>query len=806
MSLETSPDDMRGIIISAVLLLAACQSPKPSHRTSPTPLPRNAPAENRSSPASPSTVSRPAKPSLDPEKLIRIDEAILEAIAAGKTPGGVLWVERNGQSYQKAFGHQAILPRTEATQLDTLYDMASLTKVIATAPAIAKLHETGKLKVDEPVAKYLPEFANQGKETITIRQLLTHSSGLKPGLPLRPDWVGNAQAIKLACQESLRAQPGAEFKYSDINYILLGEIVHRVSGQPLHEFTREHFYRPLEMDDTQFLPRSSEQPRIAPTTVTESGITRGIVHDPTSARMGGVAGHAGLFSTASDLARFARMFLNGGASPSGRVLNSETIDAMTSNQSPDAVPHQRGWGWDIASPYSSPRGHLFEVGSYGHTGWTGTSIWIDPFSKTFVIFLSNRNHPTEDGNVIALRRTIGTLAAEAVMDYPFPKQSTANRPSPPQPARNGIDELERTRFQALRGLKVGLITNHTGRNQRQQPTIDLLHQAAEVDLRVLFSPEHGIRGTEDSRVADSRDHQTGLEIFSLYGATRKPSAKQLEGLDALVFDIQDIGCRFYTYISTLGLAMEAAAEQGLKFFVLDRINPISGDRVEGPLLTAETSFVGFHPLPVRHGMTVGELARLFRTERRLKVDLEVIPITAWKRSFWMDQTDLPWINPSPNMRSLTQAALYPGIGLLEMTALSVGRGTDTPFELIGAPHLDAGPLAQELEERSLPGLSVSPIQFTPDASVFAHQECQGIRFTITDRTQFKPILLGLTLAEILYRDHPEQFDLTKLNRLLGNDSVVESIRSGDSVAIMQSKWEPDLNAFLARRAPHLLYD
>lgn len=800
-----------------LLVLSGCQSSPPQpHYSQPTTttvanVPPAAPETVKTPTPAPTQAPIPKVPQqvdakyLDVSKLRRVDTAINEAIAAGKAPGGVLWIERKGQVYRQTFGSRAVDPAVEPTTPDTIYDMASLTKVIATAPAIVKLHELGKLNIHDPVAKYLPDFAANDKGKVTLVQLLTHTSGLRPGLSLKPDWVGTDHAIKLACAESLRTEPGTQFKYSDINFILLGKIVEIASGTPLQQFAKEQFYEPLGMTDTGFLPRSSKQTRIAPTTVTPSGVTRGVVHDPTSARMGGVAGHAGLFSTAADLARYALMMLQRGSLENASILQPETVELMTRNHS--TTKDQRGLGWDIASPYSSPRGNLFEIGSYGHTGWTGTSIWIDPFSETFIIFLSNRNHPTEEGSVVALRRTIATLVAEAVIGYEFPQKASASSPSQPQnlDVLNGIDVLQQEDFKALAGLKVGLITNHTGLTRTQQSTIDLLHEAPNVDLRVLFSPEHGIRGTEDAKVNDGRDEKTGLQIYSLYGATRKPKPEQLADLNALVFDIQDIGCRFYTYISTMGLAMEAAAEASLKFLVLDRINPITGSRVEGPILSGESSFVGYHPIPIRHGMSVGELAQLFKAEKRLELELEIIPVKGWKRDAWQDETSIPWKNPSPNMRSLTQAALYPGIGLIEFAAISVGRGTSTPFELIGAPYINADKLAREITSLELPGITVEAIDFTPDASKFANQNCHGLRFKITDRDSFHPIQLGLNLARLLHRDYPTEFGIEKIDRLLIHEATLNALRQGTPVQEIRRSWSTDRAKFLMRRLPHLLY-
>lgn len=369
---------------------------------------------------------------------------------------------------------------------------------------------------------------------------------------------------------------------------------------------------------------------------------------------------------------------------------------------------------------------------------------------------------------------------------------------------NGIDVLQRQGFAPLRGLRVGLITNHTGTDRQRRSTIDLLYQAPGVKLVALFSPEHGLRGTLDEKVNDGVDSRTGLPVYSLYGARRSPSAEQLKGLDALVFDIQDIGCRFYTYISTLGLCLEAAASAQLKFFVLDRINPIGGTIMEGPVYRGEPQFVAFHPLPLRHGLTVGELARLFQRERGWSVDLTIIPVEGWRRGDWFDATGLPWINPSPNMRSLTQATLYPGVGLLEF-AVSVGRGTDTPFELVGAPYAQDLELAAALNQAGLPGIRFIPVQFTPTASIFKGQPCKGVHLLITDRNQLRPVDVGITMIQTFHRLYPKDFALEKVHTLLLDRDALEAIKAGKSLAEIRPVWQPALDEFARRRAAVLLY-
>jgi uncharacterized protein YbbC (DUF1343 family)/CubicO group peptidase (beta-lactamase class C family) len=744
------------------------------------------------------------------EKLAEIDQAISGSISSNKMPGGVFWLEHRGVVYHKAYGNRAVTPKTEAMTEDTIFDAASLTKVLATTPSLLILYEHGLLDFDAPVAKYLAAFAQNGKEHITIKQLMTHISGLRSGIGGAGGWSGYDGAIRTACAETPVNAPGTVFHYSDINFIVLGEVVRVLSHKSLNEFAAENVFQPLKMVDTGYLPPKSKLGRIAPT----EGKLRGEVHDPTARRMGGVAGHAGVFTTAADVARYARMLLNNGELEGVRILKPETVALMRSVETPPQIDARRGLGWDIDSAYAGPRGAYFPVGSYGHTGWTGTSIWLDPFSDSFVMLLSNRNHPTESGNVLALRRRLGTLSAEAVPDFNFVfvpgalERREIEEPKPALPTAqvlNGIDVLKRDKFAPLKGLRVGLITNHTGADRERNPTIDLLHKAAGVQFVALFSPEHGIRGALDEKVADSTDQKTGLPVYSLYGERRSPTPEQLSKLDALVFDIQDVGCRFYTYISTMGNCLEAAGKTGKQFFVLDRVNPISGTQVEGPVLQGEESFTAWHKIPVRPGMTVGELARMFNEERSIHAKLTVVPVENWQRGFYFDQTSLPWINPSPNMRSLTEAVFYPGIGLLETTSLSVGRGTDTPFEVIGAPYIQELRLASELNGAGVPGVRFLPVQFTPTASVHKGQLCKGVSLVVTDRAALPSVDLGVTIASTLQRLYPKEFGLDKFNRLLVHKPTIDAIREQKPLGAIKSLWTADLEEFRARREKFLIY-
>jgi CubicO group peptidase (beta-lactamase class C family) len=371
----------------------------------------------------------PSSFSFKQDKLAEIDSLIETGIVEHRMPGAVLWLEHEGVIYRKVYGQRALEPVPEPMTEDTIFDAASLTKVIATTPSIMWLMERGQLDVDAPVQKYIEEFRRNGKDGITVRHLLTHTSGLRSGLSPRPE--GSRSAIAMACRETVTNTPGTRFLYSDINFILLGEIVQRVSARPLEQFVAEEIYRPLKMKDTRYLPLSADRPRIAPTEQEGTNWLRGTVHDPTARHMEGVAGHAGVFTTAADLARFARMMLNHGELEGVRILRPETVTAMARIQSPAALESRRGFGWDIDTGYSR-RGTVFPPGSYGHTGFTGTAMWIDPFSNTFWILLTNRVHPDGKSNIIALQKVFSTLAAQAaglssIIEHNGPPSASLNK-------------------------------------------------------------------------------------------------------------------------------------------------------------------------------------------------------------------------------------------------------------------------------------------------------------------------------------------------------------------------------------------
>lgn len=760
--------------------------------------------------------ANPEAAGMDAAHLARIDEIVAQGLSEKRMPGCVVCIGRRGQIVMlKAYGNKQVQPYERPMTADTVFDMASITKPVATATSAMLLVERGRLKLGQKVSSIIPEFAANEKDVVTIFDLLTHQSGLLPDNAVADYEHGREEAIKKICELKLQAPTGTRFIYSDVNFILLGEIIQRVSGKSVHEFSQENIFRPLGMRETGYLPREELKQRAAPTEQRDGKWIQGDVHDPRAYLLGGIAGHAGLFSTAEDLAIYAQMMLGGGEYSGVRILAPQTVATMTrgykllggARSTTEGVPQNppvflRGLGWDKRTGYSINRGELMTDSAFGHGGFTGTVLWTDPELELFVIFLSNRVHPDGKGLVNPLAGRIGTVAAAAIRDV-----SPGRRPLTAE-VLTGIDVLQRDGFRQLAGRNVGLITNHTGRSRNGKSTVNLLHEAKNLNLNILFSPEHGYEGKLDvSKITDTQDKSTGLKVFSLYGETRRPTAAMLADVDTVVFDIQDIGARFYTYVSTMGEAMQACAEHGKRFVVLDRPNPIGGVAVAGPMLDpGRESFVGFHRLPVRHGMTIGELARLFQDELKLKLDLQVIECVGWRRADAWDTTSLTWVNPSPNMRNLMQAFLYPGIGLLETTNLSVGRGTDTPFELVGAPWLDGKKLAAELTARRIAGVAFVPIEFTPTSSKFANQKCNGINILITDRSKFEPLRTGFEIAAQLRRLYPQQWEARSYDRLLCNEKTFNALLAGKAADEIEEVAREGVSQFQQRRLRYLLYE
>ncbi len=747
-----------------------------------------------------------------------------DAIANGNAPGGVVLVGHNGAFvYRKAFGH--LTAAADAMTPETIFDLGALTEVVATTTCILRMEQSGQIKLNDPVAKYIPDFAQNGKEDITIRMLLTHYSGLPADLDLKESWNGTEEGYSRVNAAKLANAPGSTFVYSDVGFVVLGELVQKVSGMPLDQYAQTYVFGPLGMTNTRFNPPQAWQSRIAPTQRDEhTGVTlRGTTHDPTARQMNGVAGNAGLFSTADDLAKFAQAMLNGGTP----ILSPLIVEKMSTPQQPPNMPSVRGLGWDIDSPFSSNRGELLPVGSFGHTGFTGTSLWIDPTTNTYIILLTN-SVQLKMGSVIALRTEIATAVAAALQLEPSQEQKmrlariTGYNETQMAARRvvvrngkvlNGIDVLEERQFEPLKNPAVpkprlGLVTNQTGIDAKGRRTIDVLARAPGMQLSAIFAPEHGLLGTDASTTAITKDGATGVPVYNVWGDTdakRRPPVEVLRNLDVLVFDLQDTGARFSSYVTTLGYFLEAAAKLKKPIIVLDRPNPLTGGYVQGPISDAQESSVNYYPLPVRHGMTIGELAKLFNEEKHLDADLTVIPMRGWLRGDWFDSTGALWVSPTPEIRSLDQAALYPGVALIEASNISIGRGTDMPFQLIGSPYFLLKELAAYLNGRNIGGVRFLPTSFTPTTGPYARRECFGVNILVTNREQLDAPGLGLELAAALHKVYPLGYDFGHMGPILANKADMSALQAGEDPNRIRENDRDNLEQFMDLRLKYLLY-
>jgi SSS family transporter len=934
------------------------------------------------------------------------------AIAEHKLPGAVVVIGHGGKVvFEKAYGNRALEPAVEPMTEDTIFDMASLTKVLVTTTAVLQVCEQHKIDLDAPVAKYLPEFAQNGKGKITVRELLTHYSGLPEDVDLKDDWglakPDKAEGLRRAMAAVPYGPPGVTFKYSDINFITLGDLVETISGERLDGYAREHIFDPLLMAHTAYHPFDSscgpekrlgaavepgEKPtgRIgmvcrpgtwspygldavtAPTAHDDEGtaqsnpdfdhILRGVVHDPTTRRMGGVAGHAGVFSTVDDMAKFAQALLDKLTKNTGPFpLTQATLKLATSPNEPATAATtatiftqdgqttkgvaSHGLGWDINTAFSRPRGTIFPIatrehpGSFGHTGFTGTSLWIDPTSDTYVILLSNAIHPRGAPPISHLRGEVATAAAKALgLTAPPPEdrhseRSAAESKNPegaraptdaqtisdserepdlcslpyvicdsfgapnrqrmvalahvertsakgsnsgqltshvsPQTARadmghpnsagdtrTGIDVLEATNFEALKALaaqhnhhlRIGLLANQSSLDSHGRRTIDILAQAGpEIELRTLFAPEHGLLAHQDTEhLSAEQDPATHIPVISLYGpkgSDKRPKQADLKQLDAVVIDLQDAGTRFWTYETLTGYFLEACAQAKIPLIVLDRPNPIGGAAVEGPVSDPGVeNYTDFMPLPLRHGLTLGELARYFNanatvvdlnpelldaratrigddsgeqqdrhpaTRPGLHAELIVVPMQHWNRSEYWQDTGLTWTPPSPNLRSPAAAVLYPGVGLTEQTNVSVGRGTNAPFEDLGAPWINAQELAGYLSARKIPGIEVtaSTMTIAEDRNHYpSHgQTIPAVHFRVTDPAAFDSPEFGVELLSALEHLYPTHFKLELAKNLLANAETLNALKARKDPREIAISWSAALHAFEQARNPFTLY-
>jgi len=746
-------------------------------------------------------VESPEEAGFRPDGLDDLDRVLEDFVEEGAFPGGVVAVGYRGALvHLHPFGRYTYDEDSPAVEVDTIYDLASLTKVVATTTMAMILVDEGRLDLDEKVQDYLPLFQGPGKENVTVRQLLTHRSGINWWAPLYEEAEGPEEYLERIQAMELVYEPGTEYMYSDLGMILLGEILERVSGQPLEVFVQERVFEPLAMNDTLYVPGHDLVPRIAPTEFDtwRGRLIQGEVHDENAFALGGIAPHAGLFSTAGDLARFCQMLLNGGVLEHHRIVSRETVELFTSRAGRD--DSMRALGWDTRSQEKSSAGRYFSPGSFGHTGFTGTSIWIDPERDLFVVLLTNRVNPTRENQLIReARPAVADAAVLALVDDGI--------------VRVGLDRVAAGEDLGLEGKRLGLVVHAASVTYDGRHAIDVLREA-NLDVARIFTPEHGLRGqaAAGEKVASGSDPESGLPVVSLYGDHRKPTAGDLEGLDALLFDLQGGGVRFYTYVSTMILALEAAAEHDVEFVVLDRPNPLGGDRIEGPVSAPRdvvpASFVNMAPGPMVHGLTLGEMARFVNQGLEKPAHLTVVTMEGWERWMtWVD-TGRPWVSPSPNIRSPEAAIAYPGVCLLEASNVSAGRGTDHPFLYFGAPWIRASNL-----QVAAPGFELEPANFTPMASPaapepkFLERECGGMRIWVTDPGSAESYRLGVELLVALrgLEEFEWRQDGAALTRLVGTPQLLNQLRRGltagqivESDAAAHDAWRRD-------RASSLLY-
>ncbi len=756
-------------------------------------------------------------PTTAPQEAAAIGDAIAAEIADGHLAGAVVVTgDAGGVRVRVARGLRVTGEHAEPMTADTVFDLASLTKPVATAVAIMQLAQRGMLSLDGPAARYWPAFGAHGKGGITIRQLLAHVSGLPAGVSSSRALRSRAAVLADIVAMMPVASPGTRVRYSDVNYVALGEIVRRVSHRPLDAWCAEHVFGPLGMASTLFRPTGQLLARVAPTVVRDGRLLRGSVHDPVAAAMGGVAGNAGLFASADDLARFARMLLNGGALGPVRVLTTRSVAALETPATLDAEGDLHTPGWAIGPPLVANRYRLPPVGALQHLGYTGTALWIDPATRRFAIVLTSRLYPDETGTAMPLRALVlGIVSSEAAPVTPSqiatrvpamaPAVAQAARlPASRGPVLAGIDVLAASGFAAVAGKRIALVTNRSGFDRLGRRTVDLLAQAPGARLVALFAPEHGLGTDVDETFGDTVDTTTGVVVHSLYSERRRIAPALLADADVLVIDLQDAGVRFFTYLATLGYALEAAAAAHLPVIVLDRPDPLGGDAFGGPVADAgPATFTGYYPLPLQPGMTLGELARLFNDRLHIGAALSVVPMANYVRAMRFDDTGLGWVPPSPNLRDGAALSRYPETGLIEGAAVSVGRGTATPFGVVGAPWIDARILADDLRAMRLHA-TFSPVRFVPAEGPYHGRLCEGVRIERLPGAT-RPGEIGLALALVLHRRYPAQFRIDAIRASVGSREVADMLEAGRSLDDIERVVDAQDAVFARERAAFLLY-
>jgi uncharacterized protein YbbC (DUF1343 family)/CubicO group peptidase (beta-lactamase class C family) len=677
-----------------------------------------------------------------------LDREIEKAMEDGEMSGASLLVGRGPDIlYQRVYGHSDITTQ-EPLSHEHLFDAASLTKPLVTAMSILLLAQDGLIDLDAPLTKYL---ALPWKVSPTVSQLLSHHGGLRPvvseeGLP------DSLMDVELA------HPPGEQFVYSDVGYMLLGRLVEKQSGMPLDEFYQSRVLEPLDLKTATFHP----DPALC---VPTFDVEPGTVHDPRARRLQGVAGHAGLFANA----RGIHQQLVG----TSRLLTPEWRSLLFR-------PCQGGrtLGLDQETRLSSARGERFSpLTSAGHTGFTGTSFWWDEPTGIHVVLMTSRLHPDNEGNVIPLRKAIATRVGDHLLGTMV---------------QTGLDRIVDSEFEQLEGKRVGFVVNQTSRDRFGRHLTELLPVDPDFELVSLFTPEHGLLGVRDEKIEHGFHQGLKVPIFSLYGETREPKEEWFRDIDVLVFDLQDVGVRYYTYISTLQACLEVAERTSTQVIVLDRPNPLGGVVVDGQL-AREFSFIACDALPTVHGMTIGEVGLYLN--RKIGADLQVFKMVGWRRDMLWRDTGLALFSPSPNLAELEAIELYPVLGQLEWCDLSVGRGTRSPFRVIGAPYIkDPTSLAKDLNSSLGPELRFQPRYFVPTSSKYEGQLCGGLEVSLQGVLE-RPAECGVALAGALQAHYPQHFKMSDMRRHFG----VESIRESDLKSSDNDLWRNTRDRYLLYR-------
>jgi uncharacterized protein YbbC (DUF1343 family) len=705
--------------------------------------------------------------------------------------------DRETTHFHDACGARQIVPAVRPAHKDTPYDLASLTKVLATTTAVLLLRDEGALDLDGPVSHYLPIPAFS---RFTLRHCLTNTAGLVAGMPYYKESASINEMLQRCSALDLSWPPGTHRRYSDVGFMILGKVVELAARDSLDAFCAKRIYAPLQMRHTAFNPPKAWADACAATENCpwRKKVMVGKVHDENAYAVGGVAGHAGLFSTAEDIARFCRALV------SGKLLSEKSVVEMSRLGQVPFYPWQ-GLGWRLDPWAGAGEGFLPVRTAIGHTGWTGTSLWIDLDRGLFVILLANTCHPSRDKrDTETLRRVFHAAVAREF----YPNRSNTH---------SGLDRLLHENFEPVRGKRLGLLTNQAAVDQLNRPILDVLALDPAVNVRVVFSPEHGFsaRAEAGEHVSSETGKGSAPPIISLYGKQKKPTAEQLKNVDLFVIDLQDVGSRYYTYMATMRDCLEVCAEAGKPVLVLDRPNPTGGEVLEGPIATETKSLTCCAAVPARHGMTMGELALFFRKTmpggERLK--LTVSQLDAWPRRLLFTQCALPWVPPSPNIPTPETALLYAGMCLFESANLNEGRGTETPFYVVGAPWLDAQAVIANVAPEDHAGCSLEPIAYTPRSipgkasdPVYRDKPCKGIRIKVQDPVKLRPFRLAVALVCALRRRHPDALTVTRgLDTLSGGPDLRRRIESGAAPRDIIAAYEPALAAFDAAR-PKLYKD